>query len=329
MNNYLFFRTDRIGDFLLSAILLNSIKRNDPNSHISVVCSSKNYNYVKKFHLVDKAILYPEKNLFKKTSFFLKMFLKKNYCTIICDGKKRSIYSAILIKSKVKILFTTKNLHKILFKFFFSKILVDKYAKSKILEIQNALHHLKFNFIEKDLNTLKVENDKNFSIIAKKDFILLHFDEKWIHKSYIKSYKKIEPSINEFKKFMEDVVAITKKNLVITTGLENNYLIDEIKSELDLVNNNIFKKHFNSNSIFLFNDTNFFDIEFLISKSNLLIASHGAVTHVAASLNIRIFDIIDNSENIFFDKWTSHFRRYKKFVRKDFNLLSKEIINNL
>ena len=77
------------------------------------------------------------------------MFLKKNYCTIICDGKKRSIYSAILIKSKVKILFTTKILHKILFNFFFSKILVDKYAKSKILEIQNALYHLKFNFIDK------------------------------------------------------------------------------------------------------------------------------------------------------------------------------------
>ena len=329
MNNYLFFRTDRIGDFLLSAILLNSIKRNDPNSHISVVCSSKNYHYAKNFHLVDKAILYPEKSFFKKTSFFLEMFLKKNYCTIICDGKKRSIYSTILIKSKVKILFTTKNLHKILFKFFFSKILVDKHAKSKILEIQNALYHLKFNFIEKDLNTLKVESDKNFSIIAKKDFILLHFDEKWIHKSYIKSYKKIEPSISEFKKFIEDVVVMTKKNLVITTGLENNYLIDEIKPEFDLVNNNIFKKHFNSNSIILFNDTNFFDIEFLISKSNLLIASHGAVTHVAASLNIRIFDIIDDSENIFFDKWTSHFKRYKKFVRKDFSLLSKEIINHL
>ena len=31
MNNYLFFRTDRIGDFLLSAILIKSIKKNDSN----------------------------------------------------------------------------------------------------------------------------------------------------------------------------------------------------------------------------------------------------------------------------------------------------------
>ena len=41
MNNYLFFRTDRIGDFLVSAILLNSIKRNDEKSHITIVCSKE------------------------------------------------------------------------------------------------------------------------------------------------------------------------------------------------------------------------------------------------------------------------------------------------
>ena len=37
MKKYLIFRTDRIGDFLLTAILINSIKRNNPNSYIVVV----------------------------------------------------------------------------------------------------------------------------------------------------------------------------------------------------------------------------------------------------------------------------------------------------
>ena len=41
MNNYLIFRTDRIGDFLISSILIKSIKLNDKKAHISVVCSSK------------------------------------------------------------------------------------------------------------------------------------------------------------------------------------------------------------------------------------------------------------------------------------------------
>ena len=47
MSNYLFFRTDRIGDFLVSAILINSIKRNDLNSNITVVSSKKNHLYIK------------------------------------------------------------------------------------------------------------------------------------------------------------------------------------------------------------------------------------------------------------------------------------------
>ena len=70
MNNYLFFRTDRIGDFLVSAILIKSIKRNDKNSHITVVASNKNYFYVKTLDFSDEVFLYPE-NFIKKIFFFL------------------------------------------------------------------------------------------------------------------------------------------------------------------------------------------------------------------------------------------------------------------
>ena len=40
-NKYIFFRTDRIGDFLMSAILIKAIKRSDPNAYIIVVASKK------------------------------------------------------------------------------------------------------------------------------------------------------------------------------------------------------------------------------------------------------------------------------------------------
>ena len=49
MIKYLIFRTDRIGDFLLTAILINSIKRNNPQSYIIVVASENNYDYIKSF----------------------------------------------------------------------------------------------------------------------------------------------------------------------------------------------------------------------------------------------------------------------------------------
>ena len=55
MKKFLIFRTDRVGDFILSCILIKSIKRNKPNSEITVICSDKNYEYVKNYSLVDNA----------------------------------------------------------------------------------------------------------------------------------------------------------------------------------------------------------------------------------------------------------------------------------
>ena len=42
MNNYLIFRTDRIGDFFISSILIKSIKENDPKANIIIIASDKN-----------------------------------------------------------------------------------------------------------------------------------------------------------------------------------------------------------------------------------------------------------------------------------------------
>ena len=70
MNKYLFFRTDRIGDFLLSAVLLRSIKRNDKSSHITIVASEKNYDYIKNISFIDKTTL--SKIDSKENFFFFK-----------------------------------------------------------------------------------------------------------------------------------------------------------------------------------------------------------------------------------------------------------------
>ena len=75
--------------------------------------------------------------------------------------------------------------------------------------------------------------------------------------------------------------------------------------------------------------TNFFELEFLVSKAKLLISCHGATTHVAAALNIKIIDIFDNSKIIFYQKWTSHFRKHKYIERDIFKSLASKIINIL
>ena len=333
MNKYLIYRTDRIGDFLLSAILINSIKRNDPESHIIVVCSSKNFNYIKNFDLVDQAILYPEKNFLKKIYFYFTILREKLSCTIVCDGKKRSIYSAIISRSKKKLLITTKPFYKSIFKIFFSKIFVDKESETKIIEIKKVINYLNFNFSDTDLNTINFNKNlilnKKFDKINNISPIIFHFDEKWIHNEYIKSYTSIEPSSNQLLEFLSNMSSTSNKNIIITTGINSNPIFNKIKDKFENFDNDLYVKNIENKKIFLIEKLTFSELQYLVSKSNLIISPHGAITHVAGSLNIPIFDIIDSSESSFFYKWSSHFRNYKKFVRKNFNLLSIEIINSL
>ena len=72
---------------------------------------------------------------------------------------------------------------------------------------------------------------------------------------------------------------------------------------------------------------NFFDIENIIEKSDSLITCHGAISHVAAAMNIKQIDIIDKSYD--YSKWTKHFRNYTPLKRKPFNELSIDILKLL
>ena len=57
MKEYLIFRTDRVGDFLLSLSLIKIIKINYPDSKITVIASEKNANYIKTFDVVNNVIV--------------------------------------------------------------------------------------------------------------------------------------------------------------------------------------------------------------------------------------------------------------------------------
>ena len=297
MNKYLIFRTDRIGDFLILAILIKSIRRNDPDSFINVVASEKNYNYIKSFKIVDKVTLLTNGILSKlKLIYFLR---KEKYNTIIIhDGKQRSILISLFLKTNLKIV-SNANLN------------ISYFSDIKII-----LNHLNFSFDKADLNTLNnrtyvgLENLEN-------NYILFHFDEKWIHKEYISNYINIEPSEKELVSFFNLLVNKTNKKLVVTTGLNSPQIL-----------NKIFRDKSNS-KINYFNNLNFLEIESIIDKSDLLISCHGAVSHLATAKNIKQIDIIDESKTNFYKKWTDHFRNYSFIYRKNFSDLSKEIINLL
>ena len=328
-NKYIFFRTDRIGDFLLSAILIKSIKRSDKNSFITIVASKKNYSYIKNFSFVDEVILFPDSYLLK-IFFYLKFIYKKFYLIGILDGKKRSIYFSFLTRSKYKILFTYKKFYKNCFNFFFYRIFYDGDCINKISEIKEFLNLLNFNLETDDLNTINKNSVliKDLGIPLYNKYSLLHFDEKWIFNDYIKDYISIEPnSANILITFFEQLIFKTNNDLYVSAGNPSNKFIIFIKKNFIKIEKNVYELKFKNHKIIFFDNINFLQLEKLILNSTLLITCHGAISHVAASFNLRIVDIIDDSEEAFFDKWTNHFTNYQKLSRVEFTKLSKNIIN--
>tara|TARA_B110001454_G_scaffold113132_1_gene106074 strand:- start:103 stop:1113 length:1011 start_codon:yes stop_codon:yes gene_type:complete len=336
MNKYLFFRTDRIGDFIVTLILVNSIKRHDQNSKIIFIGSKKNYHFIKKIKLIDEVYLYPQSSLIGKIKL-IKYLNDENLDYIfVTDGKKKSIVLSLFIKSQKKIFNVTKSIFKKIFKLSSIKVFYDdEETINKIDIIKKNLEYIKFRYKETDLDIFDIQNVINNIKINKdfvrnlNDFSLFHFDEKWIFNNYIRTYKNIEPTISQLENFISNIIKKTKMNLIISTGVSENSLINLLKGSMVRKFENLYIKNYDEYSLVLADKMDFFDIQYLILNSNILITCHGAPTHVASSFNIKILDIIDVSEKSLFEKYTFHLRNYNYLLREDFKNLSKEIIDFL
>ncbi len=329
---YIIFRYDRIGDFLISSILLNNIKNQDNNIKFTLVCSEKNYSYAKNSFLVDDILLIPN-NFFKRIKFYFQIFRSKFNKAIVLDGKKKSILSALLIKCDQKILLTNKNFYQIIFSPFFNKIFYSKKNTNKIDELISISKYLQFKFNTSSCKykNIKSNQDQSTLEIIKKtqNFNIFHFDEKWIFDHYIKTYANIEPTESELIKFIQKLSSNKKKDLIITTGISENKLIFFLKSKFNKIGNNIFEYKCEHNSIFLIENLDIFNLEYLISKSESVITCHGATSHLANMYDKNLIDIIDNSEVELFKNWTHHFTNYTSLNREFFSILSENIIKKI
>ena len=99
MKKILIFKTDRIGDLINISPVLNNLKKNFPNSEISLVCSKYNSSLAKHYDFLSKIFIFKKPFIFfllKNYKFFI---LKKYDLILQLDGKNHSYLSSILIRS--------------------------------------------------------------------------------------------------------------------------------------------------------------------------------------------------------------------------------------
>lgn len=292
MKKYLIFRTDRVGDFLLTLSLIKIIKTNQPQSIITVIASKSNSEYIESFEEVDDVIIL-KNNLLSKIKLILRLRKIKYESIIVHDGKKRSRFVSFFLKFKKRI------------------VCFNNLIDSQIEIIKKTCEKINLNFNNDCLDFLDKRNH-NIVNIPFKNYILLHFDEKWKHNEYIEKYTNIEPDEKELLFFINNIIS-KNKNLIITSGKKSPTILHNIQNKVD------------QKKIQIFLDQNLLEIENIVFKCDLLITCHGWISHIASAKKIHQIDIIDDLYP--YHKWTSHFRNYISIKRELFKILSEKIID--
>lgn len=339
---YLIFRSDRIGDFLITSPLIQCIKRNDKNHAIEVVCSLKNANFVENLKIINKIYVLKKRNFLSKLNLFFK--LKKNsYDVIITSDKKNSsIILSLFLKSKIKIFNVSKLFTYKFLKFFYKNVFLDNdFSNESVKQIQNNnLKSINFSLNKDDFHFFKKDQFKNFSfnlsnLEISKNFILVHYDEKWEISSYIKAFPRAESFVDlgieyySFIKFLSHISYKTNSNIILTTGTINTNFIDKFITTEEKISSDIYKLKNNSNNIFCIVNQSFESVSHLISHSKYFISCHGAFTHIAANFNIKQIDIINSNKEYHYQRITSSIDNYSSIFRKKFQNLSTEIVDSL
>ena len=337
MKKFIFFRNDRLGDFIIITNLIKAIKLKYPNSQIIILCSPYNYRFIKKYKIIDKIVLYDRKYpIIKKINIFFNIVKFNYFAAFAIDGKTFSYLCNFFLNSKYKLgLVYRYYLFGLMFfkpNYLYNKFIFNKFetftSKSHLKKIEhlpskfiNLGNYLNLNINTKDKyfypltkkNEIKFKEIFNYKIKSK--YILLHFDEKWL------DIKNIDTDLASFVLNMQ---ILTKKKIVITSYKNNYKYYVNFKKRLKIIKNN---------KILLFENINLEIMERLIKYSFFSISCHsGFLVQIAGSNHANLIDIINNFDLKWYSCWkpknTLHkfvFKSHKKQISLK-NILKKILL---
>lgn len=327
IKNLLIFRTDRLGDFILTKNSINNLLIQPKKYKIDIVVSPKNYQYIKHFSSINDIFIF--ENSYVK--FFLKNIniLKKKYDYIlIYDGKKRSHIISFFIKGKKVSFSKTISLYKIAKFFNYNSYLNSDYT----VQLES------FNFInlllgEKNNKKIDFYFDYTFDNIkfniVEDSYLVLHLDEKWFSGFYYHDFDYCNWSETFFIELINFLEKKFNLPIMITTGPFKIPFIDKIKTAFfSKTDENISKFKDLNKRIFLIENLTFRELEVFLKKGcKFLICCEGGISHVSHNLNIPTIAFVQGRREIFYRHWTGHMSNVFLVERGDQNQILNSIKN--
>ena len=325
MFKFLIFRTDRIGDYIFSRVITRSILDNNKKNQIDIICSKYNSNYIKKYKDINRIYILDKWDFINLLNTAIKINRVDYDYLIVLDSKRRSIFFSTFLRSKYKIAVLKDFRPFLILKLFFNKYFINTEFFSQLSNFKTLINYLDFK-IPKKINYYKGYKFKKNIFNIKKNYFLIHLDEKWFEGYYYSDYDSINLNVNNFYKFINFIKNNFRKKIVISTGkIKVNLLKKIINYHFKEVNNNIFySKKFNKNVIFLDN-TDFQDIENLVKNSSYVLCCEGAVSHISHIFNKKTYALVNNKHIKTAKFWTDHMSKIELINRSNINNICKSI----
>ena len=325
------FKTDRVGDFLHLTGCIKTIRENFLDAHITLVCSSSNYQLAKNYPMINTFIVIDKFKFLKTLLINFKSFFSIRYDHLfVLDAKKRSFMLSYFVKSKNKntICFVKQ---KKIFGFNYllsrpSKIILKIFFNNYVLSDENYLNteiiyqNLYFKLLSQI--DLKIKSKQNFFVpdpeykeifnsfynkFLKKEYYLIHVDERWD-----------QYNLEEIKNTLNLIKTISKKKfIIITTGaISFNFLkkFENIFSTYEFLDNSFHENNslkFNNVCLLKFMPLNLLAYFIINSKKN--ISSHtGPILNISSAFDIEVVDIIKKAKFNELGRWIPLVSNYKR-----------------
>ena len=305
-----------------------AIKNYFPGSSLALASSEKNHLYAKELNFFDNVYMYPKKNILQKIKFFFFILKKKFDYIFILDGKDRSLISILFNSCKNKFVVYSKDKIKLPYKIFNISFIKNDGQKSINDLFQEMLDTSKiYTKVSSYYDFLKGKKYKDIYKLPINNYLHIHFDEKWFNNTYIKTLTEINPTEEDFESFLNEL-ALRKNDILITTGILKLELLEKMKKSFFTKKaTNIYSKEISNYKIFFIENSTFHDLEFLVKNSKTLIACHGSLQQSASAFEIKILDIFEKKQEIWYRRHTKHIKNYNFFYRKPFSLLKRELLS--
>ena len=314
MKKILIFKSDRIGDLINISSLIKNLKHNFDNSEITLVCSKYNSEIAKYYPELSTILIFENSIIKFIFKYFYKIFFNKYDYIFQLDGKKKSYFLTIILRSKSKsCLFYIKQKSILGFNYilkrpnyfnaFFYDCLIE--CNEKLDEKTNYKYHYLNLYLSmlKNYNLNIITNEHYLPFNGKIDptftnYFHIHIDDRW---------SKFD--INFYNKFLNSLITLSNsRKIYITSNINGNEFFNNIKNNLSMSANVKFNK--NASLRELIN---------IIYNCHTSLSNHtGLTVHVAASFKKNIIDIVSPDLNLHYDRWIPNKINYKRYNFNNF-----------